>query len=105
MENMIAMDNPPLLSTAMPGKKTIFKVIKGIIITKSSSKSSPMTINKSSATPQYVERSEYLMVCLFAAIPDNEVLKFLPSDQVSPIVIQFSNNCTANGAFENTYIA
>ena len=64
---------------------------------------SAVTINKSfEATPQYLERSkntEYLMVCLLAASRDNEVLKFLPSDQVSPIVIQLTN-FAPNGAFE-----
>ena len=87
----------------MPCKKTIFKVIKDIITTKSTS---AVTIYKSlETTPQYVERSkntEYLMMCLLAAFLDNEVLKFLPSDQVSSIVMQF-NNCAPKGAFGNTY--
>ena len=57
------------------------------------------------ATPQYVPRPknvEYLMMCLLTAIPENEVVKFLPSDQVSPIVMKFSNNCAPQGAFGNT---
>ena len=90
----------PTKST-VPGKKTIFAVIKGIFTTKSTSKSN----RSSKATPQYMQRSkntEYLMMCLLPAIPDNEILNFLPSDQISPIVIQFSNNCAPNGAFGNT---
>ena len=62
-------------------------------------------VKSSSATPKCTPRPkdvEYLMMCLLAAIPDNEVLKFLPSDQVSPIVMKFSNNCAPNGAFGNT---
>ena len=93
-------------SNAISGKKTIFEVIKGIFTTKSSSKSSAVTLDQSSeATLQYKERSkhtEYLMMCLLAPIPDIEILNYLPSGQISPIVIQFSNNCAPNGAFGNT---
>ena len=57
-------------------------------------------VKSSSTIPQ--KNIEYLMMCLLTAIPDNEVVKFLPSDQVSPIVMKFSNNCAPNGAFGNT---
>ena len=69
-------------------------------------KEEPVSKVKSpSVTAQYLPRPknvEYLMMCLLTAIPDIDVLKFLPSDQVSPIVMKFSNNCAPNGAFGNT---
>ena len=86
-----------VISSDQPsGVRTGFKSIDEESISK---------VKSLSATPQYVPRSkniEYLMMCLLTAIPDNEVLKFLPSDQVSPIVMKFSNNCAPNGAFGNT---
>ena len=75
--------------------RTTFKAIKEECVSKVKSPSAKPQVSN----PKHVE---YLMMCLLAPIPDNEVLKFLASDQVSPIVIQFSNNCAPIGAFGNT---
>ena len=79
-------------SSVQPSEtRTAFEAIKEESVSK---------VKSSSTIPQ--KNIEYLMMCLLTAIPDNEVVKFLPSDQVSPIVMKFSNNCAPNGAFGNT---
>ena len=49
-----------------------------------------------------VRKTEYLMMSLLPAIPDEAIQEFLPSSsKVDPLVIHFSNGCVPNGCFGN----
>ena len=50
-----------------------------------------------------VGKTEYLMMCLLPDKSLNEICMCLPSSpQISPLLVQFSNDCAPNGSFSNT---
>ena len=64
----------------------------------------PETIKRSpDIEEQTVTNKQYLMMCLLPAIPEKELLRYIPeSSDIVPLVVKFSNGCVPLGCFGST---
>ena len=50
-----------------------------------------------------IKKKEYLMMCLKPAIPEKELLRYIPElSDIVPLVVKFSNGCVPLGCFGST---
>ena len=53
--------------------------------------------------PSTPVKREYLMMCLRQAIPDKDILRYIPaSSEIAPLVVQFTKNCVPLSCFGRT---